>query len=164
VSDFFPKLQSLGAQTPKEKRPSHKLADIDVETRTATCATCGPVKVHNKGPGRYQCPVANKARAKSHYARIGASQHRERKYGLSDDAFKDLLRRQDNKCAIGDCPFSDKLRPHVDHDHETGAVRGLLCREHNSMLGYGQDLPKILRNGADYIERHKARQACQTVA
>ena len=43
----------------------------------------------------------------------------------------------------------------VDHDHETGAVRGLLCRECNLGLAAFRESPTALRRAAGYLERHR---------
>lgn len=41
----------------------------------------------------------------------------------------------------------------VDHDHETGKIRGLLCHACNRTLGFVKDRPDVLRALADYLER-----------
>lgn len=45
-------------------------------------------------------------------------------------------------------------RPHVDHDHNSGKVRELLCGDCNRMLGCSHDDPTTLRRAAEYLERH----------
>lgn len=45
---------------------------------------------------------------------------------------------------------------HIDHDHEAGVVRGLLCHQCNTSIGKMQDDPGRLRAAADYIEFHRA--------
>lgn len=65
-------------------------------------------------------------------------------------------RAQKRRCAIcGRKEMTGKKRLHVDHDHETGRVRALLCRDHNLALGLFRDNPKWLRNAADYIEKYR---------
>lgn len=43
----------------------------------------------------------------------------------------------------------------VDHDHETGKVRGLLCNSCNVMLGHSKDDVAILQKGIEYLNRMK---------
>lgn len=75
-------------------------------------------------------------------------------YGLSQERYEALLAAQDGRCAIcrtDDWPGKDH-RPHVDHCHETGRVRGLLCDFCNRGLGLFGDDPARLRAAADYLE------------
>ena len=60
-----------------------------------------------------------------------------------------MMVEQANGCAI--CGNSDK-RLHVDHDHATGKVRGLLCMECNVSLGKFKDSPELLRKAIVYLE------------
>jgi DNA-directed RNA polymerase subunit RPC12/RpoP len=78
--------------------------------------------------------------------------HRAEKYGLTADAFDAMRAAQQNKCAI--CGKEFDREPHVDHDHITGKVRGLLCRKCNSMLGMAGDSRATLLAGADYIGKN----------
>jgi hypothetical protein len=56
-----------------------------------------------------------------------------RRYGISSEEYETLLDAQDGVCAICKSP-PKKNRLHVDHCHETGLVRGLLCAHCNSSL------------------------------
>lgn len=60
-------------------------------------------------------------------------------YGLTPEDYYSLLDKQGGACAIcrGQCKTGKKLA--VDHDHETGKVRGLLCTRCNVALGMFQD-------------------------
>jgi hypothetical protein len=50
--------------------------------------------------------------------------------GITDELYFEMLERQGGHCAL--CPATPKTRRlHVDHDHKTGAVRGLLCHRCN---------------------------------
>lgn len=71
-----------------------------------------------------------------------------RRYGLTEEAFRALLRGQGDKCAICVLPDRDWV---VDHDHRTGAVRGILCRQCNLGLGGFRDSPDSLMNAARYL-------------
>ena len=74
------------------------------------------------------------------------------RYGITLDEFEERLAAQGGVCAICGkvCNLS---RLSVDHDHETGRVRGLLCRRCNFMLGYAKDRPETLEAGARYLRR-----------
>lgn len=61
------------------------------------------------------------------------------RYGLTVEKFESILRDQDGLCAMPDCRSPEpggKGQWHVDHDHSTGRVRGILCHKCNITLGY----------------------------
>lgn len=78
---------------------------------------------------------------------------REHLYGLSETAFKELVTKQRNLCKICECEMGC---PHVDHCHQTGAVRGLLCQNCNTGIGMLKDSPERLRKALDYLSDHGA--------
>lgn len=75
---------------------------------------------------------------------------RAKKYGLTEIELKDLLEQQDNKCSICNIYTEDF---HVDHDHKTGKLRGLLCENCNHGLGKFKDNIQILQNAIQYLSR-----------
>ena len=74
-------------------------------------------------------------------------------YGLTLEQYEEQFRRQDGCCAICREPETYRLsrRLSVDHDHSTGALRGLLCNACNRALGYMRDRPDFLQNAAAYV-------------
>lgn len=77
-----------------------------------------------------------------------------RRYGLATEAYDALLRRQDGRCAICREPFPPHgKRPHVDHDHQSGKVRGLLCLHCNSLLGISREDTARLHAAASYLQK-----------
>jgi hypothetical protein len=66
---------------------------------------------------------------------------------LSESALAYLSEQQNGLCAICGLP-----EEHVDHDHVTGQVRGLLCAGCNKGLGFFRDSPQLLRQAAEYLE------------
>lgn len=85
--------------------------------------------------------------------------HRERwlrQYGLTPTDFDAMLETQGGRCAI--CRGDDHNGRNwcVDHDHATGAVRGLLCTDCNIGLGKFKDDPAILRAAIEYLEARSA--------
>lgn len=77
---------------------------------------------------------------------------RLRKYSLSETEYTRLLETQGWVCAI--CGGEPNA---VDHDHKTNAVRGLLCRNCNSGIGFFADDVSRLRSAIQYLERTKTR-------
>jgi hypothetical protein len=70
--------------------------------------------------------------------------------GLSEERYHELM---ELGCAICGAPNSGAKRLHIDHDHETGKFRGLLCSNCNTTLGLCKDDPERLRELAAYVER-----------
>lgn len=64
--------------------------------------------------------------------------HIKRTYGLSPDQYTELLAKQNGVCGICGNPPADGERLHVDHNHQTEDVRGLLCRDCNLYLGHAE--------------------------
>lgn len=73
------------------------------------------------------------------------------KYGLSLEDYQNLKRAQDCKCAIcRKTPKNHNLA--IDHCHNTGKIRGLLCRTCNSAIGFLKDDPILVRRALDYLK------------
>ena len=77
----------------------------------------------------------------------------KRKYGMTLEDYDRLLVEQGGGCAICGRPPRDDIALHVDHDHETGRVRGLLCFPCNNTLGDFGDDPIRLYVAAAYLAR-----------
>ena len=83
------------------------------------------------------------------------NKHLQRNYGIT---FADQLRLRNEQmdvCAICESDFGDKA-PAVDHDHDTGAVRGLLCKQCNYAMGQFGDNSRLLRRAADFLNARGA--------
>lgn len=89
----------------------------------------------------------------------GDARHRQllAKFGLTLEQYNVMKAAQNNRCAIcGDeeLPTWKKCLA-VDHDHDTGQVRELLCGSCNNGLGKFRDDPELLTVAAMYLRRHK---------
>jgi hypothetical protein len=94
------------------------------------------------------------SRNKRHCKQCAAARHTEirfKKYGVTKHWYEDKLKEQQNCCGICNREFVSS--PHIDHNHETGDVRGLLCYSCNSAIGKFQDNPEILQNAIDYLAK-----------
>jgi hypothetical protein len=78
------------------------------------------------------------------------------KFGISIEEYNDLLSLQEGKCAICgsiETGRSDTKYLHVDHDHLSGKVRGLLCNKCNIGIGLFNDDIFRLKKAIIYLER-----------
>ena len=117
-------------------------------------------------PDRKVCPRCGKQKPEGEFHRNAsrpdgllayckpcwASLERVRRYGITDEEFAQRWEDQGGKCKI--CPTIFMLAgdAHVDHDHVTGDVRGLLCSSCNTGLGQFKDSAIILRRAAEYLD------------
>jgi len=118
-----------------------------------------------KALARYRRHYEKFSDAKRAYARMKYRENPEyhrfynmkKWYGLDRYEYEDLLKAQNAKCAICEVDLSSlKRRPSVDHDHETGKVRAILCGPCNVKIGVIEHslYPKLLA----YLQRHAQRK------
>lgn len=91
----------------------------------------------------------------------------EKLYGVSPEMYNEILRIQGGHCAICDSDHpgaKNKGRFAIDHHHETGEVRGLLCDHCNRLLGCCRDQIDILRKAQSYLLNPPARSCKCTSA
>jgi hypothetical protein len=82
-----------------------------------------------------------------------------RDYKITEWDYQDLLNKQQGQCAICSADFGMALEPkrpngrqaHIDHDHVTGKIRGLLCMNCNIALGHIEKTSMPLAKLAEYL-------------
>lgn len=81
----------------------------------------------------------------------------KKRYGITMEEYDRMFSSQSGICPI--CGTNDPGGNGgimvVDHDHETGKVRDLLCHKCNAGIGYFGDNPEQLRKAATYLEKHR---------
>lgn len=77
------------------------------------------------------------------------------RYGITPEQKKEMLEKHDGKCVISGVKFTDVNVPHVDHNHDSGKVRGLLHRDINLALGLFKDNIEWLKKAIKYLEANK---------
>lgn len=133
---------------------------------TKTCTKCGEIKLRGEfnkskrgGDGfAAECRACRKKYYRAYLAteagrKISRETHVKSFYGLSGEDYRDLLEKH-TVCAICGAPPPEGGYLHVDHNHSTGVVRGLLCNSCNPGLGLFKDDPDRLRAAALYLEEH----------
>ena len=116
----------------------------------------------NKSRDRYNiyckpCRVfINKIDAKKHKERVCKTQRKVKlksKYGLTEDQYIKQLEWQKHCCLICFKKFDGILvKPHIDHDHTTEKLRGILCSHCNQGLGHFMDSETSLEKAQHYLK------------
>lgn len=108
---------------------------------------------------RNECRACNRARASAWYQKnrargiFNAKRYTlKRRYGMTQQDWDDMLISQQGRCALCDSQMLRKKEPHIDHDHETNRVRGMLCFTCNTGLGALGDNAAGLRRALAYVE------------
>jgi hypothetical protein len=98
---------------------------------------------------------AERARSRE-YGRRNRPKILASRYGVSDDFREALWIAQDKKCAVcrSGIELVGRWKTHLDHDHASGKIRGLLCRWCNLAIGHAKDSITLLRAMADYLEKY----------
>jgi hypothetical protein len=79
-------------------------------------------------------------------------------YGITQEQFEQMLAAQNHTCAICNSPDWGKPSPSIDHCHDTGKVRGLLCNNCNLGIGLLGDNWQTLSNALNYLERFESER------
>lgn len=133
--------------------------DISIQNGKKWCSSCSRYlsfesfhyDAHSKVKLSQYCADCKKKR----YSNKSKDERRDNwyryEYGVSLDDFNQLLEEQGYKCAI--CKKSSKENLHVDHNHTTGEVRGLLCSKCNRGLGHFDESLDYLEAASNYLKR-----------
>jgi hypothetical protein len=129
------------------------------------CPECGVVKPHAAFRKHVRGPASRtpgRVDLAGYCLECEGDRHR-RKYGLTPETFRAMIERQAGCCAICEDPILVAGAPgdgargsaQVDHDHDTGKVRGLLCRSCNVGIGNLGEDPERLMAAAAYLLAHR---------
>ncbi len=128
------------------------VAPLDVPAGEKFCRTCGLTKPHAQWSTNRGASDGLQTRCKACASAVARRDHLRTADGMSVADLDAMVLAQHGVCAI--CQTAPAI--HVDHDHATGAVRGLLCFRCNAALGQLADDPLVLRRAARYLERSTA--------
>lgn len=150
-----------------------------IAVKTKVCTKCGETKEHgeyhkqsksrdglkpwcktcsNSFSGKYYKENKSKVlkQARVRYLQHGRNKDLRSKYGISSTCYEKMWQDQGCKCAIcGREREEDERHFPVDHCHDTGKVRAILCGSCNRGIGMLQDDPEVVQSAADYLLKHK---------
>jgi len=99
---------------------------------------------------------AIKQKTKSYYKPMRKGINMKAKYGLNTEIYNKILIEQNECCAICNVHQSNfKKSLHIDHNHNTNKLRGLLCHNCNIALGLFQDSSELLLKASEYLKSHQ---------
>lgn len=149
-------------ETRRQRRHEYQ-AHLDLVSKSPhrKCRMCGIVKlkdrmaIHSPGVCK-ECITRKCARWGAENPDRWKSQKRDsylnKMYGISLNGFMALLESQHGMCAICAREIGDGGNElHVDHDHKSGRVRGILCGRCNRGIGQFNDDPALLKKALDYL-------------
>lgn len=156
----------LVKKTPKTKKCTlcgrrRKLKEFSKHRQTKDGLDCWCRSCHrDKHKSYYQKDppkgVARVKKWKKENPELTRASHLRRMYGITIVQYDAMLKAQGGTCAICKKP-PKKRRLHVDHDHKTKRIRGLLCWHCNRALGYLRDDKDAIKAAAAYLARKAAR-------
>lgn len=149
--------------------------------QTKTCRTCSQTKpveeftVSSRAYGRIyyasDCKECCRSKHKKRWSSMSKEERQTRnavgnakkeyhknyrlitKYGITLEQFNIMYQEQQGQCAICSIQVPDS-KICVDHNHNTGQVRQLLCHNCNVLLGHAFEDPSLLTKCAEYLNAH----------
>lgn len=120
------------------------------------CKDCLAEGIHTNRPAPYPGPrCATHHRAfKKKKRNYNHEEHVKKLYGLTYEEYWKVYEYQGGKCAICQRATGARKKLSVDHDHNTGAVRMLLCTRCNRMVGHLRDDPEAFDRGAAALRNY----------
>ena len=112
-----------------------------------------------------KCNIEKRKEYYKKYPKKDFNYNFQRLYGINYEKYLEMEKEQKYRCAIcgltlKEVPYNSRWKTpnrhfSIDHDHETGKIRGLLCGRCNSGLGYFLQNPFILFNAIKYLKTNK---------
>jgi hypothetical protein len=86
--------------------------------------------------------------------KLNSYKARVKKYNLSIEQYENMLVQQNGCCAICNNVLDKAEKTHIDHDHVTNEVRGILCHGCNTSLGGFKDSIDVLKSAVNYLKKY----------
>ena len=167
ADDFYPHHKSCKACVQLSRFP----------TSDTVCKQCKIFKTRSEFSSKYLCKKCHSSNCLARYKptprviksstatksdqdnrRSNRNSWLKRQYGISLAEYEEMLRKQNGLCAICNLPErrvvnGTKFQLNVDHNHNTGKVRGLLCFVCNTALGKFGDSKVLLEKAINYLKQ-----------
>ncbi len=111
--------------------------------------------LHKKEARAWSKKMYHRKKTEVEFIRKKLKQHLQYNYGLSIEEYDKMMGECNNSCLI--CKKQVKLC--IDHNHETGKIRGLLCKKCNTMIGMAGDSILLLQAAIGYLQSNNQEVA-----
>ncbi|WTS96435.1 endonuclease VII domain-containing protein [Streptomyces sp. NBC_00096] len=142
---------AYGAEHYRRRRAAQGKAvreHVEVQVGSKLCRQRGEVKPHGEWHENTSASDGLSTRCKACRAVQGRAGHLKRNYGITEAERDAMIAAQGGVCVL----CQESPAEHVDHDHRTGKVRGVLRFGCNAGIGQLKDRPDVLRRAAAYVE------------
>lgn len=168
ITEFGPSKKYRGGRLPicrscararaKVRRDRPK---IDPGTRKVcrTCSRSRPIdefgiNIANRDGRTFACAFCRSLAHVPLDPRVRRDRYLRSKYDIGLVEYEAMLIQQDGRCAVCIDPLGGRS-PHLDHNHQTGKVRGLLCSNCNTAMGLLRENPLVMLSMVRYIANHE---------
>lgn len=156
----LPEINPVAESNKRRSNPAREAARLAGEAFYFTGEPCKYGHIANRYVKNAQCVECLKIRT-SNKRKESPEQFKEynrkswlkKAYGISVEEYEALFEKQGGKCAI--CEKDLNKASHVDHCHDSGKIRGILCPACNKGIGHFYDSPELLIKAAGYCKRHE---------
>src|SRR6478609_3622906 len=140
--------------------------------KCSKCKICKDIssfgkKSYNKDGLNHYCKECENARGKNFYHKKGGKTKVKfnsilRNYGLNKDQYLKKFENQQYRCSICSKALKIDKNSHIDHNHETGQIRDILCNSCNFILGIIEINILKIENFMGYIDKHSLDASKET--
>jgi hypothetical protein len=119
------------------------------------------VRIERRNNGEYQrrYRANNPEKVKA----MSRKTHIMRKFGMTTEEYENLLLVQNGVCAICENPCETGMNLAVDHNHTTGKIRALLCKNCNTAIGLLKENTDTMTKAINYLQFHSMVDASSKV-
>lgn len=153
----------------EEEKPEEEFYNVKAN-RDGLCGSCKACCIewgkshYLKNREKILSKLREKCKTDQHRRRV-KSYAVQKNFGININDFDEMMKKQNGLCAI--CGMKEPILGRslaIDHCHESGKVRGLLCSKCNRGLGLLQDSEYVLQNAISYLRGEIRGDSCEALA
>lgn len=149
-AEGFKTCPKCNVKKPFAEYPKNRRNKYGINTYCLVCSAEMVREIRATPRGQATHRAASKRWREAHKERH-ADNNAKWKYGVEHGTYATLFAKQSGRCAICDSSPADDARLHIDHCHDTGRIRGLLCNRCNNGIGRFKHDVTLLSRAIAYL-------------